>query len=138
MNMLKTYFLLSSFFLFASLSCEVVIQDKMMPQGPILNLSDEDLLPSIQQSSCLLLDVYAEWCKPCKLLQPVLAHLSLIYKDTCIFAKIDGYKNQKALNTLKVNAYPTLIFFKDGKEVARIVGFSSQDAIEKKLNEVFK
>jgi thiol:disulfide interchange protein len=96
--MFKTQLFISAFTLLAPFTIQASQtqtepQQKMVPHDFVLSLREEDLNPAIENSPCLILDVYADWCRPCKLLQPILTHLSFIHKDKCVFAKIDGFRN---------------------------------------------
>ncbi len=83
----------------------------------------------IAQNDKVIVDVYASWCGPCKALAPVLSALSEEMKGKYVFIKIDGDANRALAAKLKVRAYPSLIFYKGGKEVERKVGFIQRDQL---------
>ena len=60
-----------------------------------------------------IVDFYASWCGPCKMLSPIMEKLSKKYEDKVNFYKIDVDESSDLANTLKIKAIPTLIFFKD-------------------------
>ena len=78
-----------------------------------------------------LVDFYADWCGPCQMLTPILEEL----KDINII-KIDIEKFPDLANSYAVMSIPTLIFFKDGKEVKKEIGFRNKEEIEEIINSV--
>ena len=77
-----------------------------------------------------LVDFYADWCGPCRMLTPVLEELQQEIQDKAIIAKIDIDEAQKIASSFQVTSVPTLILFQDGKEIGRIVGLRDKEAIK--------
>lgn len=84
----------------------------------------------------ILVDFWASWCGPCKMLAPELEAVSEELGDKLQFAKIstEDYPNMASQNA--VSGIPCLIIFKDGKEVDRIVGFAPRDQLKAKIEQV--
>lgn len=76
-----------------------------------------------------MVDFYATWCGPCKLAEPVLEELSE-NQDKVAIGKIDVDKSPSSPQKYGVMSIPTTILFKDGKEVARLVGFAGKKPFE--------
>ena len=91
----------------------------------MLEFTDETVEAEIQKPGLLLLDFWAPWCGPCKMLAPVLEALSVETTDVRI-AKIDIAANTECPAVRGVRAIPTLILFLDGAEVDRRTGFQSK------------
>lgn len=97
----------------------------------ILHITDssfeEEVLKSAQP---VMLDFWAEWCGPCKMIAPILDELAGQYKGRLTVAKINIDDNQKTPETYAVRGIPTLILFKDGEVAATRVGAASKSQLE--------
>jgi len=90
----------------------------------------EDHFESTIQKGVTLVDFYADWCGPCRVLTP---HLETVAKELAgevSFVKLDVDQAQKVASTYQVTSVPTLILFKDGKEKGRIVGVRDAKALK--------
>ncbi|WGH27380.1 MAG: thioredoxin [Candidatus Bostrichicola ureolyticus] len=90
----------------------------------------------IQSNKPVLVYFWADWCGPCKILSPKIDELSNKYDDKVFIYKINIDNNQKNVNEYLIKSIPTLIFFKNGKEIHRSIGIVSIDTISNKLNEL--
>lgn len=91
--------------------------------GDLIEVTSKTFNETIDHSSSVIVDVYADWCGPCKRLAPVMKELSDEYPQYT-FIKIKAEEeNFSLLNTLGVQALPTIIFYKNGKEIRRELGF---------------
>jgi len=78
-------------------------------------------------------DVWADWCGPCKMLAPNFKAAADELEGKARFVKLDADKNQKLARKYKVMSLPTILFFKDGKVVDRQSGVMSKNAIIKRI-----
>ena len=79
-----------------------------------------------------LVDFYAEWCGPCKMLMPVLESIS----DKIDIIKVDIDKFEDLALEYRIMSVPTLMFFKDGKKVKELVGFRDEDELLEAIDEI--
>ena len=88
-----------------------------------LALTKENFDEVINSGKPVLVDFWATWCGPCKMLAPTIEQLAEELKDEVVVAKLDVDQSQDIAIKYQVMSIPTLILFKDGKEVKRSVGF---------------
>jgi len=88
---------------------------------------------TIKGSKKVLVDFGAEWCPPCKLMEPVLSKLESNKKLKFTLLKVDGGNDEDIMKAYKVTALPVFIIFKDGKEVWRKDGVVSEEELQAAL-----
>lgn len=81
----------------------------------------------------VVMDFFATWCGPCKMLTPIFESLSQEMGDEVDFAKVDIDRSLEVAQEYKIVSVPTMIIFKNGKEVQRIVGFAPKEQIKSKI-----
>ncbi len=96
-------------------------------------LTDKNFNQQIKKG-VILVDFWAEWCGPCKMMAPVLNELSENLDANKTIGKLDVQEFQSLATTYKVRGIPTMILFKDGQEVNRFVGVKSKDFLLKEIN----
>ncbi len=84
----------------------------------------------------VLVDFWASWCVPCKLMTPVVEDLGNEFKDTMKVGKASVDDSPELATRFSVLNIPTLIIFKDGQEVTRIIGVNSKESIEAKIKNI--
>jgi len=101
----------------------------------IKQLSDDNFENGISQG-VVLVDFYADWCGPCRMLAPVVEELAQEMAGKMTVAKVDTDQSVNVAAKFEVTSIPTLILFKDGQIVKRVVGLKDLDALRKMVNEV--
>lgn len=81
----------------------------------------------------VLVDFFAVWCGPCKMMAPAIEKLAEAYKGKVKIGKMDVDENQAVSGRFEIQSIPTLIFFKDGEMVEKLVGFQSEEALKQKI-----
>ncbi len=100
----------------------------MAEQIFIKKLSDDNFTEETK-SGYVLVDFFAEWCGPCRMMNPVLEELSQEMHGKVTIAKLDIDNEQKTAVQFQVTSVPTLILFKQGEEKSRLIGLRDADAI---------
>lgn len=77
----------------------------------------------------VLVDFWAEWCGPCRMIAPILENLADEYDGDLKIAKLDVDNNPNVSAQFHVQSIPTLILFKNGKEVERLIGYMPKDRL---------
>ncbi len=96
-------------------------------------MTAEEYLSYINSSTIVLVDFGAEWCPPCKKMEPVLATLQKELGDKFRLVKVDGGVNTEIMKANKVEALPVFIIYKNGKETWRAQGVVSKEELKKNL-----
>ncbi|MGP4071347.1 thioredoxin [Piscibacillus sp. B03] len=95
----------------------------------IVNATDQNFNEEVSDG-LVLVDFWAAWCGPCKMIAPVLEELDAEMSDQVKIVKLDVDENQETAQKYGVMSIPTLILFKDGEKVDQTMGFQPKDALE--------
>lgn len=88
----------------------------------VKELNQSNFSEVINKNKFVLVDIYTTWCGPCKMMMPVLEQLNEHYSDSVIISKLEADSNMDISNQLNIKSVPTLILFRDGKEIERQLG----------------
>ena len=101
--------------------------------GQLSQITDATFEQEISGSTPTLVDFWAEWCGPCRMVAPVLEQIAAEQTDKLRIVKLNVDENQHTPMHFNVSGIPTMILFKDGQMVERIVGFMPKPALMKRL-----
>ncbi len=100
-----------------------------------LHVRDDNFEQVVMQSSIpVLVDFWAPWCGPCRMVAPVVEELAKDYAGRVLFVKVNTDENQDWAGRLHVRNIPSLIFFKNGTEVDRVVGALPKKSLQTHLD----
>lgn len=95
-----------------------------------VKLSDMTFAETLNKSKILVLDCWAEWCAPCKMIAPIIEKLAEEYAGRVLFAKLNVDENPQTASKYGIMSIPTLLIFKSSKLVDTIVGAVPKNNIE--------
>src|SRR5512146_2245747 len=99
--------------------------------GNLVAVTDADFEQEVEKhQGVAVVDFWAVWCGPCRMIAPILEQLSVEYAGKVKVAKLDVDTNQKTSMRFNVRSIPTLLFFKDGKHVDTVVGLIQKAPLE--------
>ena len=103
--------------------------------GTTIQLTAEDFNSEVLQSNRpVLVDFWADWCQPCHMVAPIVEQLAEEYAGRVTVAKVDTDANRDLAVEYAINSIPTLLLFKDGEVVERIVGVRTRAEYEVALD----
>ena len=88
----------------------------------------------LQSKTPVLVDFWAVWCGPCRMVAPVVEELAGEYEGKVTFAKLNVDENPKTASQYGIMSIPTLLIFKDGAPVSNIVGFRPKPELKKSID----
>ena len=104
-----------------------------------IHVNDNDFENTVLKSSTpVVVDFWAPWCQPCRMIAPVLENLAGEYANKVTIAKVNTDENQQWANTYGVQGIPTLLFIKDGQVQDTIVGVAPISLIKSKMDGLLK
>ena len=100
-----------------------------------IEVNDQDFRSKVLEAETpVLVDFWAPWCGPCRMVAPVLDELAGVYGERLTIAKVNTDDNQEVAGRLGIRGIPTLIMVSGGREVERIVGALPKSALQARLD----
>jgi thioredoxin 1 len=104
------------------------------PAAAPVHVTDDTFEELVLNASVpVLVDFWAPWCGPCRMIAPIVEELAAKYEGRAVIAKINTDENIDVATNLGIMGIPTIILFQDGEEVDRVVGFAPGHTLEDKL-----
>ena len=98
-------------------------------------IDDQDFQSAVLESNTpVVVDFWAPWCGPCRMVSPIVEELSHEYGEKVRFTKMNTDDNEATASQFGIWSIPTLVIFKDGKEVNRLVGFAPKEQLKRQID----
>ena len=107
-----------------------------MGQGKIVKLTDADFDAQVKAQPLILVDFWAEWCGPCRMIAPVLEELASEYGDRLAVGKLNVDENRQTASRFGIRSIPTLLFFRDGARVDQVIGAHPKATLKAKIDQL--
>ncbi|OEF99308.1 thioredoxin [Vulcanibacillus modesticaldus] len=95
----------------------------------IVHVTDQSFATDVESTGTVIVDFWAPWCAPCKMIAPVLEEIDQEVGDKLKIAKLNVDENPASATKYGIMGIPTLLLFKDGKPVEKIVGFQPKEKL---------
>jgi thioredoxin 1 len=119
----------------AELQKEAATKAMMSSITEPIGLTDSNFTNEISKYPIMLVDFWAPWCGPCRMVSPIIEQLSREYSGKAAFGKVNVDENQRIAASFGIQSIPTLILFKEGKAVDIMIGALPKSQIEMKLKQ---
>lgn len=114
------------------------LMEKIQYPDKPLEANEGNINELINKYPILVVDFWAVWCPPCRIMSPIIDSLAKRYRGKVVFAKLNVDENKRVAVRFKIMSIPTLLVFKDKKLVDRIVGARSLEQIEERLKRLLE
>ena len=100
-----------------------------------LQITDANLEEVLQTDKLVVIDFWAEWCRPCRTIGPIIDEVSKEYKDKVVVGKVDVDNNDEAATKYGIRSIPTILFIKNGEIADKVVGVTPKEPLVEKINQ---
>jgi thioredoxin 1 len=102
------------------------------PDKPV-EVTDGSIDSAVSQYPLFILDCWAEWCGPCRMVAPIIEELAREMKGRVVFGKLNVDANMRTSNKYRISAIPTMLVFKNGKLIDKLIGAYPKAALAAKI-----
>ena len=106
--------------------------------GEVKVIKSDEIDGFIKNNKFAIIDFYATWCPPCKIMEPITQDLAMVYKDKVAFAKINTDQERQAAIKYQIRYVPTFYLFKDGKILGQFSGAKKKKDFMELIDKQFK
>ncbi len=118
---------------------EMLRKKESSPAGPIadspIEITDSNFKEIVKNGGLVVVDCWAAWCAPCYMIAPIMEELAKDYAGKILFGKLDVDSNRKTPLEYQIMSIPTILVFKDGELVDRIIGAMPRRLLEQRITQ---
>ena len=100
-----------------------------------LQITDANLAEVLATDKLVVIDFWAEWCGPCRMIEPVIDEIAEEYKDKAVVGKVNVDDNNEATSKYGIRSIPTVLFIKNGELVDKVVGGGTKAMFAEKIEQ---
>ena len=108
----------------------------MAESNNVVEITDQNFQEIAGQAGLSMVDFWAVWCGPCRMVAPIVEQLADEYAGQVTVGKLDVDNNQRTATQFNVRSIPTILFFRDGKVVDQVIGAVPRPALESKIKQL--
>jgi thioredoxin 1 len=101
-----------------------------------LQITDATIQDVLQTDKLVIIDFWAEWCGPCKMVGPIIEQIGEEYKEKVVVGKLDVDTNDETTSRYGIRNIPTVLFIKNGTVVDKVVGAGPKNLFTEKINKL--
>ncbi len=101
-----------------------------------LQITDATLDEVLKTDKLVVIDFWAEWCGPCKMIGPIIDEIGEEYQDRVVVGKVDVDNNDEATSRYGIRSIPTVLFIKNGEVVDKLVGAGAKSLFTEKIEKL--
>lgn len=113
-------------------------EEKKSLSGQVIHITDSNFKEIVSKNPLVLVDFFADWCMPCRMMAPVIEELAREYAGKVLVGKLNVDENPATADRFQVFSIPTLVILKAGEEVDRIVGFVPKSQVEARIKKYLR
>jgi len=102
----------------------------------VLQITDESFKALMKENKPVVIDFWAEWCGPCRMVGPVIEELAKDYEGKAIIGKMNVDENDEVSGEYGIRSIPTILFFKNGNLRDKHIGVAPKNVLEEKLKAI--
>lgn len=101
-----------------------------------VTITSENFASLKNGSQLLVVDFWATWCGPCRMMAPVIEELAKAYEGKCVIGKCDVEENEELATEFGIRNIPTILFFKQGEVIEKLIGFQQKAKLEEVIDKL--
>ncbi|MHA1648822.1 MAG: thioredoxin family protein [Candidatus Helarchaeota archaeon] len=105
--------------------------------GSVYTLNQSNFWDAIRNNEKVLIDCFADWCGPCKMIEPIFVQLAKVYKDI-FFGRINVDYAPQIARHFQIQAIPLILFFRNGKLINQVLGAQSYSALDSQIRRLMR
>ncbi len=113
-------------------------EKKMVGKVEPQTLEDRDFFDAVKKQKHMVVDFWAPWCGPCRMVSPIVDELAQEYNGKVSFGRLNVDENPRVSSEFSIQSIPTLLFFRDGQAMDGVIGYMPKEALKSRIEKFLK